>query len=36
MGLPEDHIKGALRLSWSHLTPEVPWGEVVGQIRGSK
>jgi cysteine desulfurase len=29
MDLPEDHIKGALRLSWCHLTPEVPWREVV-------
>jgi cysteine desulfurase len=34
MGLPEDHIKGALRLSWSHLTPEVRWGEVVERIGG--
>ena len=34
MGLPEDHIKGALRLSWCHLTPEVRWGEVVGRIEG--
>ena len=34
MGLPEDHIKGALRLSWCHLTLDVPWGEVVERIRG--
>lgn len=32
MGLPEAHIKGALRLSWCHLAPEVRWGEVVGRI----
>jgi cysteine desulfurase len=33
MGLPEDHIKGALRLSWSHLTPEVPWQDIVYAVR---
>lgn len=36
MGLPEDHIKSALRLSWCHRTPDVPWGEVVGRIEGLK
>jgi len=34
MGLQEEQIKGALRLSWCHLTPEVRWGEVVGRIEG--
>lgn len=34
MGLQEEQIKGALRSSWCHLTPEVRWGEVVGRIRG--
>jgi cysteine desulfurase len=33
MGLSEDRIKGALRLSWCHLTPEVDWEEVVSAIR---
>ena len=33
MGLPEDHIKGALRLSWCHLTPNVPWGDLGGAIK---
>jgi cysteine desulfurase len=34
MDLPPDRIKGALRLSWCHLTPDVPWGEVVARLRG--
>jgi cysteine desulfurase len=29
MGLHRDHIHSALRFSWCHLTPEVPWQEVV-------
>jgi cysteine desulfurase len=33
MGLPDDHVKGALRLSWCHLTPEVDWNAVVRAIR---
>jgi cysteine desulfurase len=33
MGLPEDHIKGALRLSWCHLTPDAPWQEIASAIR---
>jgi cysteine desulfurase len=33
MELSEDHIKGALRLSWCHLTPEPPWDRVVKAIR---
>jgi cysteine desulfurase len=32
MDLPEDQIKGALRLSWCHLTPDVPWPKVVSSI----
>ena len=28
MGLSEDEINGALRLSWCHLTPPVPWDLV--------
>jgi cysteine desulfurase len=33
MGLPEEHIKGALRLSWSHLTPNVPWPRVLSSLK---
>ncbi len=33
MDLPEDHIKGALRFSWCHLTADVPWGEVASVVR---
>jgi cysteine desulfurase len=33
MGLSEEHLKGALRLSWCHLTPEVDWGKVAACIR---
>lgn len=33
MDLPEDQIKGALRLSWCHLTPEVPWNMVADSIK---
>jgi len=32
MSLPEDQIKGALRLSWCHLTPDPPWEQVVQRI----
>jgi len=28
MGLSDDIVKGALRLSWCHLTPDVRWGDV--------
>jgi cysteine desulfurase len=33
MGLSEDHVKGALRLSWCHLTPKVDWDAVVDAIK---
>jgi cysteine desulfurase len=33
MGLPDQIIQGALRLSWCHITPEPDWEEVVGRIR---
>jgi cysteine desulfurase len=33
MGLPEDQVKGALRLSGCHLTPEVDWDGVVRAIQ---
>ena len=32
MGLSESEIKGALRLSWSHLTPAVDWTAVKDAI----
>lgn len=32
MGLPEDEILSALRISWCHLTPEVDWGEVAARL----
>ena len=27
-GLPQSQIAGALRMSWSYMSPEVPWDEV--------
>ncbi len=33
MGLDEDRIRGAIRLSWCHLTCEIPWEEVRNRIR---
>lgn len=33
MGLPGDHVQGALRLSWCHLTPDVPWERVIQILR---
>jgi cysteine desulfurase len=33
MGLSEDRVKGALRLSWCHLTPDVDWDAVVLAIQ---
>jgi cysteine desulfurase len=33
MNLPDDHIKGALRLSWSHLTPTPPWQELIAVLK---
>jgi cysteine desulfurase len=32
MGLEEDIVRGALRLSWSHLTPNADWPEVGRRI----
>jgi cysteine desulfurase len=29
MGLSDDHVRGALRLSWCHLTPKIDWNEVI-------
>lgn len=36
MGLSEDRVKGALRLSWCHLTPKVDWDAVVESIQTLK
>jgi cysteine desulfurase len=33
MGLNEDHLKSALRLSWCHLTPKVDWDAVVATVK---
>ena len=32
MSLPESAMVGAIRLSWSHLTPDVDWAAVAGRI----
>ncbi len=36
MGLPENQIRGALRLSWCHLTPNVPWDQIVDTLKAIK
>jgi cysteine desulfurase len=33
MELPDERIKGALRFSWCHMTPELPWQQVVERIK---
>lgn len=33
MGLSAERIRGAIRLSWCHLTPDVDWKEVVRVIK---
>jgi cysteine desulfurase len=32
MGLPEDRVRGALRISWCHLTPTPNWPAVVARL----
>ena len=32
MGLPETDISGAIRVSWSHLTPDVDWLVLVARL----
>jgi cysteine desulfurase len=32
MRLPEDQLRGALRVSWSHLTPDPDWPAVVARL----
>ena len=33
MGLSDDGIRGALRFSWCHLTPDIDWTPIVDKIR---
>ena len=33
MGLPEANIKGAVRISWCHLTQDADWSEVANIVR---
>lgn len=33
MGLPDDEIMGAIRLSWCHITPRVDWTNVIDRLR---
>ncbi len=32
MGMPKEAIAGAIRVSWSHLTPDVDWPAIVSRI----
>ena len=32
MGLSDDEVSGAVRLSWSHMTPRVNWELFSGRI----
>jgi cysteine desulfurase len=32
MGLEPDVVSGTIRMSWSHMTPEVPWKELVSAL----
>ncbi len=32
MGLPEDDISGAIRVSWSHMTPDVDWPLLAARL----
>ena len=34
MGMSDDEASGCVRLSWSHLTPDVAWDAVASRIRG--
>ncbi|NJP96641.1 cysteine desulfurase DndA [Nonomuraea sp. FMUSA5-5] len=33
MSLPEDNIRSALRLSWTHMTESVEWAEAVSRLQ---
>jgi cysteine desulfurase len=32
MRLPPDRVRSAIRMSWSHLTPPVPWARIADTI----
>ena len=32
MGLPEEAVSGAIRVSWSHLTPDVDWPLLAARL----
>ena len=32
MGLAKEVVDGTVRLSWTHLTPAIPWNDVVARI----
>lgn len=36
MGLPDDEIMGAVRLSWCHMTPDVDWKKIASILTGLK
>jgi cysteine desulfurase len=33
MGMSQERVRGALRLSWCHFTPEPPWNQLLEAIR---
>jgi cysteine desulfurase len=33
MALPEERVRGAIRMSWCHLTPAVDWAEVITAVK---
>ena len=33
MRLDEDDIKGSLRISWCHMTKDVPWKEIISRLK---
>lgn len=33
MGVPDDQIRGALRLSWSHMSPPADWAEAAARVQ---
>ncbi|MEV0155996.1 cysteine desulfurase DndA [Micromonospora sp. NPDC050686] len=35
-GLPDEQIAGALRMSWSYLTPAIPWASIAERLRRLK
>ena len=33
MGLDEERIEGAIRISWCHMTKDIPLAELVDRIK---